>query len=123
VDTARVDWALARIESSGGNVDVRSLARDLGHSPKHLVALFRDQAGAPPKLLAQLVRFERVMREAHGGLVSRWADLAIAHGYFDQAHLAREVRRFTGLSPTEARASLSAHRPAQVNSVQDRSHD
>jgi AraC-like DNA-binding protein len=123
VDTARVDWALARIESSGGNVDVRSLARDLGHSPKHLIALFRDQVGVPPKLLAQLVRFERVMRQARVGLAGRWADLAIAHGYFDQAHLAREVRRFTGLSPTEARESLSAHRPEQVNSVQDRERD
>ena len=119
VDTARVDWAVARIEACGGLLDVASLARDSGCSRKHLIALFHDQVGVTPKLLSSLVRFERVMREARASRWMRWADLALAHGYYDQAHLAREVRRFTGLTPTEARSSFSAHRPALVNSVQD----
>jgi AraC-like DNA-binding protein len=102
IDTARVDWAVAQIESSGGRVDVGSLARELGHSHKHLIALFHDQVGIPPKLLARLIRFERAMREARSGARIGWADLALAHGYFDQAHLARDVMRFTGLTPTEA---------------------
>jgi AraC-like DNA-binding protein len=104
VDTTRVDWAVAQIESSGGMLDVGTLARELGYSHKHLIALFHDQVGVPPKLLARLVRFERVMREARSGVPIRWADLALAHGYFDQSHLARDVRRFTGLAPTEAAA-------------------
>lgn len=107
VDTARVDWAVARIESSGGALDVGRLARELGHSHKHLIALFRDQVGVPPKLLARLVRFERIVRQARTGVPIGWAELAVAHGYCDQAHLARDVKRFTGLTPTQARASLS----------------
>jgi AraC-like DNA-binding protein len=108
LDTTRVDWALARIERSGGNLEVGSLARELGCSHKHLIALFHDQVGIPPKLVARLVRFERVMRRAAAGAPLRWSELAIAHGYCDQAHLAREVRRFTGLTPTEARGDPSA---------------
>jgi AraC-like DNA-binding protein len=92
VDTARVDWALDRIESTGGAVDIGSLARGLGFSPRHLIALFRDQVGIAPKLLARLVRFERVMRDARASAEVRWADLALAHGYFDQSHLVREVK-------------------------------
>jgi AraC-like DNA-binding protein len=107
LDSARVDWALARIEASGGNLDLGALARALGHSRKHLIALFHDQVGVPPKLLARLVRFERAMRHARSGAPVRWAELASALGYFDQAHLAREVRHFTGLTPTQARVSLS----------------
>jgi AraC-like DNA-binding protein len=111
VDSARVDWALARIESSGGTVDVGSLARELGHSHKHLIALFHDQVGVTPKLWARLVRFERVMSRARQGGSIPVSELALAHGYFDQAHLARDVRRFTGLTPTEARSNLSELAP------------
>ncbi len=107
VDTGRVDWAVARIESCGGALEVGSLARDLGYSRKHLIALFRDQVGVPPKLLARLVRFQRVVGQARGGDRVRWAEVAIANGYSDQAHLARDVRRLTGLTPTEVRVSLS----------------
>ena len=111
VDTARVDWAVARIESSGGTLDVGSLALELGHSHKHLIALFHDQVGIAPKRFANLVRFERVMRAARANTALRWAELAMTHGYSDQAHLAREMRRFTGVTPTEARGNPSALGP------------
>ena len=109
VDTARVDWAVARIEATGGLLEVGSLARELGCSRKHLIALFHDQVGVAPKLLASLVRFERVMRGACDAGSICWAGLALAHGYCDQSHLVRDVRRFTGLTPTQARSSFSAH--------------
>jgi AraC-like DNA-binding protein len=115
LDTARVDHALARIEAAGGAVSVGALARELGHSRRHLLALFRDQVGIGPKLLARLVRFERAMRHVRASARVDWADLALAHGYFDQSHLARDVKRFTGLAPTGAHRSLGA----QVTSVQD----
>lgn len=36
-----------------------------------------------------------------------WADLAVRFGYYDQSHLVRDVRQFTGRTPTAARASLT----------------
>jgi AraC-like DNA-binding protein len=105
VDTRRIDWAVAQIESSGGRLEVGRLARELGYSRKHLISLFHDQVGVPPKLLARLVRFDRLMDRARRDASTRWADLAFESGYSDQAHLARDVRRFTGLTPTQARAS------------------
>ena len=102
LDSARIDWAVAQIESSGGILDVGSLARDLGYSHKHLISLFREQVGIPPKLLARLVRFERVRRAAHADARIGWSGLALGHGYCDQSHLAREVKQLTGLTPTEA---------------------
>jgi AraC-like DNA-binding protein len=102
--TSRVDWAIGQIESGHGRIDVGALARELGCSHKHLIALFQDQVGIPPKLLASLVRFDAVVGAARMRSGDTWSALAITHGYFDQAHLARDVRRFAGLTPTEVRA-------------------
>lgn len=113
VNTTRVDWAMSRIESSAGQLDVGSLARELGCSRKHLIALFHDQVGAPPKLVASLVRFQRVMGEACDDLAPSWSELSLAHGYYDQSHLVRDVRRFTGLTPTQARDGFMSHRPVR----------
>jgi AraC-like DNA-binding protein len=108
VDCARADWAVDRIRRAAGDVRIGGLARELGISPKHLIALFRDRVGVRPKQLARLERFSRVMQRLAGRGPAHFAELAREHGYFDQAHLAREVRRLTGLTPTAARASLLA---------------
>jgi len=102
LDTRRVDLGVARIEACGGRINVGSLARELECSHKHLIALFRDQVGIPPKLLARLVRFERLRSAARVHSEIGWTELALRHGYCDQAHLAREVKQLTGLTPTEA---------------------
>jgi AraC-like DNA-binding protein len=95
-----VSWALDRIAAEGGKLDLDALATELGYSHKHLIARFHDQVGVPPKLWARLVRFDRVRRElARKGAPRSWAELAVAHGYYDQAHLARDVRQFTGDTP------------------------
>jgi AraC-like DNA-binding protein len=68
--------------------------------------------GLPPKLVARIVRFERLTERVTTEPAVDWAAVAAACGYFDQAHLAREVRELAGVTPTELRA-------AAVNSVQD----
>jgi AraC-like DNA-binding protein len=93
---SQVAWALQRIEQTAGAIDIRQLTAELGYSHKHVVALFHDQVGVTPKLWARLVRFERLRRELSRGAPGSWAELAQACGYYDQAHLARDVRQFTG---------------------------
>jgi len=86
---------------------MRSLARELGYSRKHVVDLFRDQVGVPPKLLARIVRFDRLVRHVKRGGGGTWADLALELGYYDQAHLARDVKQFAGTTPTGVRPLLT----------------
>ncbi|WP_437797780.1 helix-turn-helix domain-containing protein [Sorangium sp. So ce693] len=106
IEVGVVSWAFRRIEERGGAVDMRTLARELGYSQKHVIGLFREHVGVPPKLLARLVRFDRLVRHLKTGATGTWAELAQQFGYYDQAHLARDVKQFSGTTPTRTRAAL-----------------
>ena len=87
---------------------VDDVAREAGLSRRRLSQLFGEQVGMTPKLYCRLIRFRQVVRQiAAGGRVD-WAAVALAGGYFDQAHLAHEFRHFSGLSPCRY---LAAERP------------
>jgi AraC-like DNA-binding protein len=101
LDTRPVAWAWRRIEETAGALDVASLSRTLGYSHRHVIALFRDQVGLAPKLMARIVRFDRLVRHLRAGGRGTWATLALDFGYYDQAHLARDVREFSGLTPRQ----------------------
>ncbi|HET9451206.1 MAG TPA: helix-turn-helix domain-containing protein, partial [Aggregicoccus sp.] len=109
--TAPIAWAYERLERSGGRAPIAGLASELGYSAKHLITLFRDQVGLPPKRVARLLRFERLVAHLREGPLEPWGQLALRFGYADQAHLSREVRQFTGLPPRQALASLSRLAP------------
>lgn len=110
--TPELRHALARITATGGAVDIASLASELGRSQKSLIHHFNTQIGLSPKRFARLVRFDRVVGHLRGGGTGEWADLAARFGYYDQSHLVRDFRQFTGLTPTAARASLTPFLPA-----------
>ena len=106
-----VAWTLQRMAAADGELDLKQLTRELGYSHKHLIALFHDQVGAPPKLWMRLLRFDRLCDELRRGAACGWAELALGCGYYDQAHLARDVRQFTGGTPSQLRASLGEPQP------------
>jgi len=108
---AGVAWSFGRIMASSGATVIGELADELGWSHRRLIARYRDTIGLPPKLVARIARFERLTARLTTPAVD-WAATATACGYFDQAHLAREVRELAGVTPKELRA-------ATVNSVQD----
>ena len=57
-----VAWSLRRIVASGGTAAIGDLADELGWSHRRLIARYRDTVGLPPKLVARIVRFERLDR-------------------------------------------------------------
>ena len=91
----RIEAAISRIANRAGRVTVDALARHVELTPRHLERLFQAQVGIDPKTLARIVRFQRVVTAP----AQNWAALAADAGYFDQAHLIRDFRRFTGLTP------------------------
>lgn len=101
-------WSLSRITASGGRIAIGPLAAELGWSHRRLINRYRDAVGLPPKTIARIVRFERALERIRAG--DELSAIAAECGYFDQAHLCRDVRDLAGLTPAALRT---------VNSVQD----
>lgn len=100
-------WAIARIEMSAGKVSIRALAQGLGWSERRLQRAFTEQVGVAPKVFARLVRFDALMTRVQTHPEERWVDQAIELGFADQSHLVRDVRQFSGVTPSLAGQRLS----------------
>lgn len=100
-EAAGVAWAWRQIVSSCGTGDVGTLAEEVGCSRKHLITQFHQQVGMPPKKLGRILRFNRTLRLSKDDDNPDWGTIARHCGYYDQAHLIREFRQFSGLTPTE----------------------
>lgn len=93
-----VAYTWRRTLTSRGRVRVDGMADEVGWSRKRLWSRFRSQLGITPKRAARLVRFDHAAHLLAAGQTA--AIVATESGYVDQSHLHREVKTFTGLTPT-----------------------
>jgi AraC-like DNA-binding protein len=105
---AVLNRALDGIVRSNGAAQVKDLTSYAGVSRRQLERIFLRKVGIGPKLFSRIVRFQHLLRAPQGD----WAVMAADSGYFDQAHLIRDFREFTGQTPM-------AWRQQQVAFLQD----
>jgi AraC-like DNA-binding protein len=101
-----VAWALKSLQASHGARSIGALSRDLSCSRKTLIQRFHAQIGLSPKSVAGILRFAHAVERIRAADEESWADLAIACGYYDQAHFNRDFRRYSGRTPREFQAAL-----------------
>jgi AraC-like DNA-binding protein len=65
-------------------------------SERQLRTIFTDTVGISPKHFTRIDRLRAVLAGAGRG---SWSDLAVAAGYYDQAHLTVEFRTIMGVPP------------------------
>jgi len=92
---AAVQAAAARLLDPAQRVD--QLATALGFSERQLQRRFLAAVGYGPKTLQRVLRLRRFLTAA--GFDAGLAAAAAGAGYADQAHLTRECRALTGLTP------------------------
>lgn len=100
--------AMALIDAEGGAVRIDQLSLHLGASRKYVHELFSAQTGFAPKRYAALRRFARVRELLSAGRHGSLASVASQAGYADQAHMARAVRQFAGVTPRELAREVQA---------------
>lgn len=93
--------AVGALAESRGAARIEDLCRSLGVSRKHLAHLFQAHVGLTPKVYARMFRFRSAVDLVQKGKPLDWTRVAMACGYYDQAHFNREFREFAGMSPGE----------------------
>jgi AraC-like DNA-binding protein len=96
---AGVEAAVGTILAREGAIRVVELAQGIGLNHRQLQRKFLERVGIPPKLLARLIRFQRVFRAVESNHLN-WAAVAVACGYYDSAHLIKDFHEFSGRTPT-----------------------
>lgn len=93
--------AVAQFSSSPNSARVREVSESTGYSAKRFIRLFQDNVGLTPKMFCRVQRFQRVLDRLVDGLQTPFACLAVDCGYFDQSHLIRDFRQFSGVTPCQ----------------------
>ncbi len=92
---------------------IAQVTSQIGLSSRRFIDIFNDQVGLTPKLFCRVRRFQKVLRRIGMCREIDWTDMALACGYFDQAHFIHDFKAFSGLSPT----AYAAHRTEHLNHV------
>lgn len=107
--------AEARAGADGEDtVSIDALAQALGVNRRQLERRFAERVGVSPRALGGILRLRRffdLLDFAGAPLV----DAALAAGYYDQSHFAREFRRYAGITASE----FLATRPALASAIFD----
>ncbi|MEM9509067.1 MAG: helix-turn-helix domain-containing protein [Cyanobacteria bacterium P01_E01_bin.35] len=80
-----------------GQITVGEMANQLNVSKRQLERIFLANVGISPKKLGRIIRFNTSIKLFRQ--VEPLTTLAYEAGYFDQSHLVRDFKEFSGLSP------------------------
>src|SRR5690606_13565448 len=83
-----------------GNARIQELLEAQLLSQRQFERNFKMLTGFSPKYFSRIVRFEKSIINAYCCQPLSLTELALYSGYFDQAHMIREYREFTGKKPS-----------------------
>lgn len=93
---------LHRIFKEKGTMSIQEIALREAVSERQLHRKMTEQVGISPKRFSEIVRFHQVLHGIRNGHTADGAALAQTYGFYDQAHLIRQFRKFYGDTPLAA---------------------
>lgn len=97
-----------------GQVTIDQLTNFTGLHPRQLERKFTTAIGLSPKKFSGIIRMHGFLRQLRPQKLSL-TQCAYESGYYDQAHLIREFRHITGLTPSQYQKSAA---PLAINFLQ-----
>ncbi len=86
---------------SADRFSVLKHAESTGISHKNLNRSFKKFTGLTIKEYHKIFRLRKTLNFLSGGIIPNWAELAASNGFFDQSHLIKEFKDYSGCTPIE----------------------
>jgi AraC-like DNA-binding protein len=93
------DKAMLELLHKNGNVPIEKIASLACLSLRQFERVCKERVGFSPKLFSRLIRFSSAYRMRENFPLLSWTSIAYDCGYFDQMHLIRDFKEFTGVAP------------------------
>jgi len=100
-----------------GSIQVPALAQRAGMSTRQFERRFTREIGLPPKLYARIARFESALESKALSTADSWTNVANRLGYFDQMHMIKDFKEFSGEIPTSLLTQLETNFDAHLNRI------
>jgi AraC-like DNA-binding protein len=100
-----------------GRIQVPALAKQACMSSRQFERRFTRETGLPPKLFARIARFESALESKALSASESWTDITNRLGYFDQMHLIKDFKEFSGEIPTSLLSQLETSYNAHLNEI------
>lgn len=84
----------------GGAINIEKLAYDANMSMRSFERHFTERVGLSPKLFGCISRFNHALSLKLRHPEMDWTSIAYDCGYFDQMHLVKDFKRFSGNTPS-----------------------
>jgi len=92
-----VEAAVRAIVATDGRATVDALADLTGLGLRQLERQFHDAVGLAPKTFSRIIRLQAALHLIRDGRAL--SDVALACGFYDQAHMTRDFRQLASMSP------------------------
>jgi AraC-like DNA-binding protein len=90
------------IHSTNGQISIDKLSKRNFKTVRQLERNFKKLVGLSPKEYSNIIRFQNALNIIKSSDENRsFLDIAFECGYYDHSHLTNEIKRYTGLSPSQ----------------------
>jgi len=90
------------IYNSRGQISVAALAKTHYTSTRKLERSFKQHIGVSPKEFINFARYQFALQHIRKDYATKsLMDIALDSGYYDHAHLANEIKKHSGLAPSQ----------------------
>lgn len=104
-----IDKAMLQLVRTQGNLTMDLLASQSCLSVRQLERQSLDRIGLSPKYFARMVRFSEAYKFKERNPNTPWTEISHSFGYYDQMHLIRDFRHFTGINPSMVKSAQLLH--------------